>query len=236
MVRIAILGADDSGRRLWEAVTACGDVEVLAFVDPDPRRQGRQLLGVNVRPLEWLSRGCCDAVVLPDREAALSASVLASLGLTGQRVVCLPVTVNDDQLARAAADRFPDPLSTLLARPAAPGVRVGVFGTGAAGVKVWEALAGIDGADAAWFADNDVRRQGVPFLWLEVIAPSEIPARSFDVVAIGSMSRDAIESQLIALGVPQPRILAPDVTADVDRIREQLAGALSERWLPGARA
>ena len=48
----------------------------------------------------------------------------------------------------------------------------------------------------------------------------------FDAIVIGSMSRDAIARQLQGLGVPSDLILAPDVTAPVSRVREQLACAL----------
>jgi hypothetical protein len=94
-------------------------------------------------------------------------------------------------------------------------------------MKVWEALADIDLADVVWFADNNPEQQGRTLLWLDTIAPSRIPSRAYDVVVIGSMSRDVIRAQLLELGVPADRILAPDVAAPVDRIRAWLEPVLT---------
>jgi hypothetical protein len=139
------------------------------------------------------------------------------------------VDQDDAALARMAARVFPDPLGVMLAgRTAAAGKRIGIFGTGAAAMKVWEALTGIDDADAAWFSDNNPARHGQRFLWLPVIAPADIPAQRFDAVVIGSMSRDPICEQLRALGVEAERMLAPDVSRDVDRIREELQAMLAQ--------
>ena len=75
--------------------------------------------------------------------------------------------------------------------------------------------AGIDSADAVWFADNNPRQQGRDLLGLEVIAPADIPCRPFDAVVIGSMSRDPIRTQLLDLFVSPSAILTPDVTASI---------------------
>jgi orotidine-5'-phosphate decarboxylase len=91
---------------------------------------------------------------------------------------------------------------------------------------VWEALTDIDQAEAVWFADNNPARQGGRFLWLDVLAPSQIAERGFDAVVIGSMSRDPIRRQLRELGIEDFRILAPDVGAPTEQIQEQLVTAL----------
>jgi hypothetical protein len=122
---------------------------------------------------------------------------------------------------------FPDPLSaTLAGRTVRGGLRLGIFGSGSAGLKVWEALADVDQVDVAWFADNDSRRQNQSLLWLPVIAPADMGSHPVDAVVIGSMSRDAILAQLLSLGVKPDRILTPDVTAPVDTVRDHLAGAI----------
>lgn len=102
-------------------------------------------------------------------------------------------------------------------------IRVGVFGTGAAGMKVWEALAAFDEIDVAWFADNNVARQGQRILGRNVIDPATIPSTRFDAVVIGSMSRAPIEAQLRALGVPGERIVTADVEQPVEALRNELA-------------
>ena len=54
----------------------------------------------------------------------------------------------------------------------------------------------------------------------------------YDVVVIGSMSRDPIRKQLLQLGVAPERILTPDVVNSTEHVRDQLAtmiaGAASE--------
>jgi hypothetical protein len=104
-------------------------------------------------------------------------------------------------------------------------VRVGIFGTGAGAMKVWEALAGLDAVDAAWFADNNTAQQGTKLFELDVIAPAAIPGHPFDAVVIGSKSRDPIRKQLLSLGVRARAIVAPDVTGSVEAVRRQLADA-----------
>jgi glycosyltransferase involved in cell wall biosynthesis len=228
MVRVAIYGAGAHGQRVWEAVAARGTADVVAFIDDDPRRHGRAFLGTRVRPPDWLLGAEWDVLAVAGADPG---SVERTATLTGaHRIVVFPVEQDEAALARMAARVFPDPLAAMLAgRTMAAGARVGIFGTGAAGMKVWEALTGVDDADAAWFADNDPARQGQRFLWLPVIAPSEIPAQTFDALVVGSMSRDPILRQLKALGIGQERIVTPDVTASPERIRHELEATLPWR-------
>jgi len=157
---------------------------------------------------------------------------LKRLAIPSDCIVAFPVRKNDAAIDRTAADWFPDPLaSALVGRPRPTGLRVGIFGTGAGAMKVWEALADIDTGDAVWFADNNAAQQGKTFLWLDVIAPSAIAANRYDVIVIGSMSLDPIRRQLLNLGVRGRQILTPNVSATVPAIREELAlalGALEE--------
>lgn len=229
MTNVAIAGADDTGRRLWEALTASGGVDVTAFVDDSrARRPGREFLGLPVHPVEWLSTGRCDVVVVPDRQGAPDLHWLGGAGGCTPRVVRLPIDPADEVVLACVAERFPDPLAPVLAavQPTCR-ARLGVFGTGAAAIKVWEACMDIDDVEIVWFADNDARQQGRRFLWQEVIAPADIPARPVDVIVIGSMSREPIRAQLRALGVPPGRIAMPRVTESTERIYDDLSS-----WLP----
>ena len=206
---------------MWEALTQCGSVEVVAFVDADSRLCGRTRAGVPIHPPEWLSTFGGDIVVADTDAPSLPSSMHRSV--IADRLVPLPTHLDDDVLTRAVTVQYPDPLAPLLAAPAVHAdTRVGIFGTGAAATKVWEALADIDDCAPIWFADNNVRQQGREFLWLPVIAPSDIPMCEPDVVVIGSMSRDPIRNQLLSSGVASVRILTPDVSAHVDDIRSEL--------------
>jgi glycosyltransferase involved in cell wall biosynthesis len=227
MTQVVIYGAGGDGRRVWEAIAQRGTADVAGFVDDDPRRHGRSLLGLSIHPPLWLASGPWDVIALAVRDAHGAEARLARRGIGGHRVMAFPVERDDATLARVAARMFPDPLSaTLAGRTVRGGLRLGIFGSGSAGLKVWEALADVDQVDVAWFADNDSRRQNQSLLWLPVIAPADMGSHPVDAVVIGSMSRDAILAQLLSLGVKPDRILTPDVTAPVDTVRDHLAGAI----------
>ena len=117
----------------------------------------------------------------------------------------------------------------------AAGVRVGIFGAGAGGLKVWQAIAGIPEADVAWFADNNPERQGATLFWSPVIAPSALSTQPFDAIVVASTSADAIRAQLWQLGVPPDRILCVDTSAPVERIRTALMEGLAQLAVPVAR-
>lgn len=233
--RVVIYGTGEGGRRAWEAIHLAGSAQVVAFL-ASPGDERTRYLGCPVRSPEWLGRRQWEIVAVADSMTGETLAHLESLGAVGDRIVVLPVDDDDPTLARAVAERFPDPLSVALSRlPEPETLRVGIFGTGAAGMKVWEALADLDEAQAAWFADNDPAKQGRTLLWLEVLAPTAIPSRGGDAVIIGSMSREAIRQQLLGLGLDPAHILAPDVVADVAVIREQLRSALADLAEKGRR-
>ncbi len=153
---------------------------------------------------------------------------LAAAGASGRRVLELPLDGGSEFLSQLVADVFPDPLAPMAAdAPAANGLRIGIFGTGAAGMKVWEALADEDAADAVWFADNNPAQQGREILGLPVIAPQDISAHPFDAVIVASMSRDPICEQLRYIGVASDRILTPSVAGSIDDLRRDLARAFA---------
>jgi hypothetical protein len=230
MTRVVIFGAGDRARLFWEALTLAGSADVVAFVDTDPRRHGRPLLSSTVQPMSWLTANRWDFLAVSTGDLSSVAGQSALAGVDRARILPLPDDDTAAGLARYVASRLPDPLlNALSALPARAALRIGIFGTGSAAMKVWEAIAEIDEADAVWFADNNPQQHGRALLWLEVIAPDRIHAHSFDAIVIGSMSRDAIHQQLRRLGIPGERILAPDVSSPVDRIREQLADALAQR-------
>jgi glycosyltransferase involved in cell wall biosynthesis len=230
MTDVVIFGAGEDGRRLWESLAACGPAHVVAFVDGSPRLQGRALLGLGVHGLDWLHRGDWDVVVVPDEPADASLRLIGA-GIDPSRIVVAPTSGDEAALRAAMSLRFPDPLRPLIEAAVPRTVtRLGIFGTGSAAMKVWEAIAEIDTADAVWFADNDAARQGSTFLWLDVIAPTAIAARGCDAVVVGSMSRDPIRRQLLELGIDAQRIVTPDVSPAPDRIRTELL-----QWLHGVR-
>ncbi|MCC7416244.1 MAG: polysaccharide pyruvyl transferase family protein [Acidobacteria bacterium] len=226
MKRVAIFGCGPAGRRLWEALAGCGTVDIAGWIADGSRTSGRSVLGAPLHDPSWLATGRVDVLAVADADAAAARRALARAGCGTVPMMVFPT--DDAELDRFVGGSFPDPLDGDLALAGDPdALAIGIFGTGEAGMKVWEALADIDAADAVWFADNDPARQGARVLWLDVIAPGEILARRFDAVVIGSMSRTPIERQLRQLGVPPPRILAPDVQLAVGSIRRQLAASIA---------
>jgi glycosyltransferase involved in cell wall biosynthesis len=125
----------------------------------------------------------------------------------------------------AAADRA-DTLLRLMRSRERSGPTVGIFGVGDGGRRVLEAVAVLEGA-VDWFADNDVRAQGRMIGGCQVIAPETIPGRAFDFIVIGSVHRDAIREQLRSLGIPQDKVVAPDVSLSTGEFVEELRRQLS---------
>jgi hypothetical protein len=227
MTKVAIWGSGDDARRLWEALMLSG-AEVVAFIDHNTGRHGRDFLNAIVQPPSWLASNRFDLLAAFDGDLADSAVRQALGHVNPSLILTVPSASNHDALSRFIAAHIPDSLADARIPDSSGRVlRVGIFGTGSAAMKVWEALADIDLADVVWFADNNPEQQGRTLLWLDTIAPSRIPSRAYDVVVIGSMSRDVIRAQLLELGVPADRILAPDVAAPVDRIRAWLEPVLT---------
>jgi len=227
MQRIVIFDAGETGRRLWEALVRRPSVEVVAFVDPDARRHERTFLGTPVHPVNWLRDNQWDLIAVSGADTHAWRFPLAAAGVGSRRIVECPADDGDQFLSEVVAEMFPDVMAGAVASaPLVQGFRIGIFGTGAGAMKVWEVLAGMDGADAVWFADNNPQQQGRDLLGLDVIAPLDIPARPFDAIVIGSMSRDAIRKQLLDLSVPAPAILTPDVTVSIADLQRDLAAAI----------
>jgi SAM-dependent methyltransferase len=107
------------------------------------------------------------------------------------------------------------------------GLRIGIFGTGSAAMRVWEGVSGTDLAEVVWFADNDASRHGQKLLWIDVLPPAALAAHPVDAVIIGSMHVEAIRTQLRDLGVDDARIIAPDVCQTADQLRDRLRDALT---------
>jgi hypothetical protein len=228
MQRVVIFDAGETGRRLWEALATRASVEIVAFVDPDVRRHERAFLGTPVHPVEWLRDAAWDLVAVSGADTHAWRFPLAAAGVGSRRIVECPTEEGDVFLGEVVAEMFPDQMAgAIAAAAAAQGLRIGIFGTGAGAMKVWEVLAGIDSADAVWFADNNPQQQGRDLLGLEVIAPADIPGRPFDAVVIGSMSRDPIRKQLLDLFVSPSAILTPDVTASIADLQRGLAATIS---------
>jgi hypothetical protein len=229
MKRVVIFGSGEEGRRAWEALVRSGGAEIAGFVDADERQHGRSFLGSLVHSPEWLDGAMWDVVVIALADAGEARRYLDAAGVSARRVIVFPGGADEAALTEEAERHFADPLAALLAGGRAPSrsaLQVGIFGTGAGAMRVWEALSEIDGVEVAWFADNNPARQGQALLWLDVIAPSLIPARPVDAVVVGSMSREPIRQQLLALGVPHEQILTPDVVSSAERVAEQLEAML----------
>ena len=98
--------------------------------------------------------------------------------------------------------------------------RVGIFGVGEGGRKVLNAVVMLD-CRLEWLSDNNPRTHGRTRGGIEVIAPSRIPASPVDAIVIGSVHRDAIRADLIAMGVDPTRVFAPNVSqSDEDLVDE----------------
>ncbi len=102
---------------------------------------------------------------------------------------------------------------------------IGVWGTGEAGQRAWEALTML-GLVPSYFVDNARTKQGGRFLGCAVWAPEELRRRPADRVIIASMYGDPIGRQLAALGVPESRILRPNLWGPRSDLVRQMAAAL----------
>lgn len=227
MPRVVILGTGSDERNVWEALALRGTADIAAFVGVEERQHGRPLLGSTIQPPDWLDERRFDLIAVTGACPASLTKRLAQLSIPNDCVVRFPADATPEELSAVAAERFPDPLAwATTERPAPEGLRLGIFGTGSGAMKVWEALAEIDAANAVWFADNNAKQHGQSLLWLDIIAPAAIVSRSYDAIVIGSMSVDPIRRQLIELGIPGRRLLAPNVTGTVAAVREELVIAL----------
>ena len=221
MKRIVIFGAGDGGRRVWEKVCMRGSAEVAYIVDSDPRKQGLPFLGSVVRPPEVLVEKDYDLVLV---SSVLSEEILArlrALEVPENKVFVPQLSLGDAALERSIASVVPQP-EFPVPGDRSDAKRIGIFGTGQGGLKVWEALMSIDSAEPVWFADNDPERQGRILLWLDVISPGQIPVRPCEFVIVASMYRESICSQLIQLGIPEKMILTPTLSSGVPTVLAEL--------------
>lgn len=228
MPRVIVVGAGDDVRRVWEALTRRGTVEVVGIIDGDHRRHDRPFLGTHTRPVSWLNERAFDAIALAGPPSREIRERLKQLAIPADSLITFPADADDETVERIAGEWFPDPLAAMLTgRSRSRGLRLGIFGTGSGAMRVWEALSDLDDASAVWFADNNPQQQGQQFLWLDVIAPAAIIPAAYDAIVIGSMSIEPIRRQLVGLGVPADRLLTPNVTGSIAAIREELAASLA---------
>ena len=227
MTRVAIYGTHDDAMRLWEAFSLSG-VDVVAFIDLNSRRHGRPFLSSIVQPVSWLARGRFDVVAVSDSDLA-DPGLASSLAIVNRsQLMRVPADASDETLTSLVAARLPSVLSPAhFTDVHEDTLRVGVFGTGSAAMKVWEACVGIPRVEVVWFSDNNPQQQGRTLFWLDVITPDDVPRRPFDFVVVGSMSRDAICTQLGELGIPPERILTPNVASDVAALHLELSSAIA---------
>jgi hypothetical protein len=229
------------------ALARRASVEIVAFVDPDVRRQERAFLSTAGPSVDWLRDAAWDLVAVSGvdphawRFSAGGTDVRGTLDSTsicnkGDVFIVVHATVMPDMVAQVS-----DYLNAVRACPPMAGMpAVSVPGDRTRVSRAQRLTEGISIADAVWFADNNPQQQGRDLLGLEVIAPSDIPGRPFDAVVIGSMSRDPIRRQLLDLSIPASAILTPDVIASIADLQRDLAtaiaGSQTEPLLPRAQA
>ena len=137
MQRVVIFDAGETGRRLWEALATRASVEIVAFVDPDVRRHERAFLGTPVHPVDWLRDAAWDLVAVSGADPHAWRFPLAAAGVGSRRIVECPTEEGDVFLGEVVAEMFPDQMAgAIAAAPAAQGLRIGIFGTGAGAMKV----------------------------------------------------------------------------------------------------
>jgi glycosyltransferase involved in cell wall biosynthesis len=112
------------------------------------------------------------------------------------------------------------------ARARAGRLTVGIFGVGDGGRRALEAAVLLD-CTIGWLSDNNPDARGRTDLECEVIAPDRIPHTPFDAIVIGSVHRDAIRAQLLALGIAKDRVVAPDVSRSDAELFDELRRLLA---------
>ncbi len=223
-----ICGAEGDTAVLWAELCLHGGVEVAGFVSDDPAAVRRGFCGQRVlRPEDPAVKGA-DMVLVFEAEHAEWRNRLRG---SAPAATCWR-TVPGGRGSAACRER----LQGLLPAPARPAgtdagatLRVGVFGTGQGGAKVWEALLVHVDVEIVWFADNDRAKQGTSFLGIPVIAPAAIPRQPCDLVVVASMYAQEICGQLCALGVPEAAVFVPNVAAALPRIAGPLSAELAIR-------
>jgi hypothetical protein len=219
--RVAICGADADGGTIWEALCLHSLADVVGFWDARERAQRNGFRGLPVLPLGEAGPLPVDRVFVPENRRGEWAERLRAAGVEAARESWVDTAGGVEAvLAQLGAilPAGPTPRAWSQQNPR----RIGVFGTGQGGAKVWEVLLAYDEVEIAWFADNDSRKQGQRYLWADVIAPAEITARPVAAIVIASMYRKEIRAQLLTLGVAEHRILAPDVRGPLSRIAGHL--------------
>jgi hypothetical protein len=104
--------------------------------------------------------------------------------------------------------------------------RLCVWGTGEAGLRVWETLSTLGGEMPAAFVDSDPAKQGRCFLRVPVVAPDELRDHPADRVLVASMFRSEIDQQLARLGVSADRIIRPDLWTPRMGLAREVAAVL----------
>jgi hypothetical protein len=149
-------------------------------VDNNPQRQGGRLFDRPVIATSALSGLEFDAVLVATIHASEIAEQLQTVGVPESRVYFMQDALN----------------------------RLIVFGAGAAGLMVWEAMPRKDMILA--FADNACAKHGTEINGLPVIGPGEIARLDYRYIVVASLHRQAIERQLAEMQVPLDRVVAID--------------------------
>lgn len=85
-----------------------------------------------------------------------------------------------------------------------------IFGTGSNGERAWRASEGRADVRVVCFADNDPRKHGTEFHGCPVVAAEALSHTAWDLIVIASMYARDISRQLIAMGLPEDAIVAPE--------------------------
>lgn len=206
-MRLVVFGAGLAGMKAWIALTQLPAVEVVAFLDNDPKKRDTCLFGTPVRSVSALGAIHYDAVLI----ASLSANdIRRQLLAQGVPESMLHVVDPGRDLGTQLLSRgMPVGRRRTLRR--CPAWRVGIFGAGAAGLQAWESLAPHPCVDVVAFLDNDRRRQQSRFLGVPVMSPHEIDVDSLDAVVVASVHANEMIAELLDAGVPADRVFTVEL-------------------------
>lgn len=203
--RVVIFGAGLAGVQQWMALCRLPAIEVVSFLDNDPRKHGTPMFGMPVRGIEALASIDYDYILVASIHHAAIRTQLVKSRVAARRILVLtPAGDVGAELRARGVD-----VGTRIRLPQAPVMRVAIFGAGTAGLRAWESLAAYSGVDVVAFLDNDRPRWGTSFLGVPIEAPGDLDPATVDFVLVASVHATAIIRQLLGLGVPEARIATP---------------------------
>lgn len=203
--RVVIFGAGLGGARVWMALSPLPAIDVVSFVDNDPRKHGTTLYDTPVCGLDGLSSLDYDYVLVASIHHAAIRTQLVKSGVPGRRILVLGPA--HDVRAQLRARRID--VGTRVRLPDAPVLRAAICGAGSAGLHAWESLTAYAGVEIVAFLDNDRQRWGTSFLGVPVASADDLDPATVDFVLVASVHSAAIVRQLLELGIPTKQIATP---------------------------